>query len=117
MKRSVYEVRQFLAVNRRRQLPAFDGGLEAVDHGLVDVFKDLGQFLMDRFAMVAHLGAEITNQTTVAKVGLFEKVDLNVEPLAKPIQRLCRIIPERLVDVLSHHREISNQEFEAERVF
>ena len=71
MERSVDEVRQLLAVNRRWQLPGFDGGLEAVNHGPVDFFKDLGQFLMDRLAMVAHLGAEIANQTAVAKFGLF----------------------------------------------
>jgi hypothetical protein len=83
----------------------------------MNFFKDLAQFLMDRLTVVPHLGAEVANQATASKLALFEKVNLNVQPIAKPIQRLYRIIPERFFDVLAYQREIPDQEFEAECVF
>ena len=67
--------------------------------------------------MGANFCAEIADQAPVAKVSLLEKVELNIEPLAKTVERLERVVPERLRDVLLDHREIAYEEFEAEGFF
>ena len=77
----------------------------------------LGQLRMNRFAMRADFRTEIADQAPVAKVSLLEKVELNIEPLAKTVERLERVVPEGFRDVLLDHRKIADEEFEAEGFF
>ena len=42
---------------------------------------------MNRLAMRAHLRTEIADQAPIAKLSLLEKVELNIEPLAKTVER------------------------------
>lgn len=78
---------------------------------------DLGQLCMDRFAMRAHFRTEIADQASVAKISLLEKVELNIEPLTKTVERFERVVPEGFRDVLLDHRKIADEEFEAEGFF
>src|ERR1700722_18664988 len=77
----------------------------------------LGQLRMNRLAMRAHLRTEIADQAPIAKVSLLEKVELNIKPLAKTVERLERVVPEGLGDVLLDHRKKPDQEFETEGFF
>src|SRR5579862_6091886 len=72
---------------------------------------------MDRIAMRAGFRAEVADQASVAKIGLLEKVELDIKPLAKTVERLERVVPQGFRDVLLHHRKISDQEFETECFF
>ena len=72
---------------------------------------------MNRIAMRAHLRTEIADEAPVAKVGLLEKVVLDIKPLAKTVERLERVVPEGVRDVLLDHRKIADEEFEAEGFF
>src|SRR6267154_845525 len=110
-------MRKLFAVNRPRQLAGFDRRLQAVDNGLMNFYLHLGQLRMNRIAMRAHFRAEIADQAAVAKVSLLEKVKLNIEPLAKTVERLERVVPEGFRDVLLDHRKIAYEQFEAEGFF
>ena len=72
---------------------------------------------MNRIAMRAYFRTEIPDQAPVAKVSLLEKVALNIEPPAKTVERLERVVQEGFRDVLLHHRKIADEEFEAEGFF
>jgi len=67
--------------------------------------------------MRAHLRTEIADQAPIAKLSLLEKVELNIEPLAKTVERLERVVPEGFGDVLLDHRKIADEEFKAEGFF
>src|ERR1700687_4084269 len=108
---------KLFAVNRPRQLTGFDRRLQAVDNRLVNFYLHLGQLRMNRIAVRAHFRTEIADQAPVAKVSLLEKVELNIEPLAKTVERLQRVVPEGFRDVLLDHRKIAYEEFEAEGLF
>ena len=110
-------MRELLAVHRRRQFTRFHSGLQAVDNGLVNLCVHLSQLFMDRIAVCTNFRAEIADEASVSKVGLLEKLELNIEPLAKTIKRLERVVPKGLRDVLLNDREIANKEFETERLF
>jgi hypothetical protein len=72
---------------------------------------------MNRFAMRAYFRTEIADQAPIAKVSLLEKVELNIEPLAKTVERMERVVPEGFRDVLLDHRKIADEQFEAEGFF
>src|ERR1051326_7196072 len=72
---------------------------------------------MDRIAMRADIRTEVSDQASVPKIGLLEKVELNIKPLAQTVERLERVVPERFCDVLLDHRKIPDQEFETEGFF
>src|SRR5579862_8697188 len=69
---------------------------------------------MDRIAMRADFRTEVSDQASVAKIGLLEKVELNIKPRSQPMERLERVVPQGFRDVLLDHRKIPDQEFEAE---
>ena len=72
---------------------------------------------MDRNTVRANFRAEITDEAPVSKVALPEKLELNIEPLAKTIERLEGVVPKGLRDVLLDDRKIANKEFETEGLF
>src|SRR6185295_607006 len=108
---------ELFAVNRRRQLTRFDSGFQAVDERLMNLGVHLGQLRMNRITVGINLRAEIANQAPIAKVGLLEKVELNIEPPAKTVERLERVVPESFCDVCVDHRKITDKEFETEGFF
>src|SRR5436189_3141650 len=108
---------KLFAVNRPSQLTGFDRRLQAVDNGPVNFYLHLGQLRMNRLAMRAHFHTEIADQAPVAKLSLLEKVELNIEPLAKTVKRLERVVPEGFRNVLLDHRKIADEEFETEGFF
>ena len=81
-------MRQLFAIGRRRQLTGFDSGLQAIHDRLVNLCIDLVQLFMDRIAMRANFRAEVSDQAPVAKIGLLEEIELDIEPLAKAGERL-----------------------------
>ena len=108
---------KFLTVCRRRQFSRFDSRFQAVHDRLVDLCIHLDQLRINHVAMRANFCAEIADQAPVAKVSLLEKIELNIEPLTKAVERLERIVPKGLRDVLLDHRKIAYEEFEAEGFF
>ena len=117
LERRIEEMCKLFAVSRRRQLTRFDSCLQAVDDRLVNLCVHLVQLRVDRIAMRANFRAEIADQATVPKVGLLEKVDLNIEPLAKTVKRLERVVPEGPGDVLLDDRKIADKKLETEGFF
>src|SRR5690242_2140514 len=101
---------KFLTVSRRRQFSRFDSGLQAVHDRLVNLRIHLDQLRINHVTMGASFCAEIADQAAVAKVSLLEKVALNIEPPAKTVERLERVVPEGFRDVLLHHRKIAYEE-------
>src|SRR6185436_16296586 len=108
---------ELFAFNRRRQLTRFDSGLQAVDDRLMNLCVHLGQLRMNRITVRTNFRAEIADQAPIAKVGLLEKVELNIEPPAKTVERLERVVPEGFRDVRLDHRKITDKEFETEGFF
>src|SRR5271163_2036111 len=117
LQRCNQEARQLIACGFARDRANLCRGFEAIRDRLAHVLIDGNEALSDNFAMLAGLGAEVADETSVSPSDPIEILDLGINEGAQAVQRWKRVIAKSPLDHRAHIVEIEIEDLQAERFF